>query len=425
MAGAERRGNSVRIKVSCGYDTNGEQIIEQKTFKLNEQLTEKQRNKEIERLKCLFEEQVKSNQYLDGTMRFAKFTDLWREDYAKTHLKTKTFYEYNKLLPIIISEIGNIKLCDLKPTHINRMYRNISERGNVKIEKRIIQLNEKINDLTIQGQRAKTIEKLKKELTEIKPRPVSPNTVRAYHLLLSSMLEKAVEWEVIPSNPAKKASPPKRRNIEAKYLEENDVRNLLKLLDKESIQFKTMTAMYLFSGVRRGELLGLWWDDIDFDMQTIRIRRNIGTISGKGIYEDTPKTDSSKRTIKLPSLAFDYLRVYKEWQDQQKYFASDLWEESNKIFTNDHGGYLHPDTITKRFAEFIKKNDLPHVTIHSLRHTYANIMIYSGIELKTISHRLGHANSTTTQNIYSHVFQSADEKAADTLDNYFRNDIDN
>lgn len=421
MAHIEMRGNSVRIKISCGYDVTGKQIIKSKTIKLPETLTEKQRNKEIERTCVLFEEQVKSNQYLNGNMRLADFADLWIEDHAKVNLKMKTISGYKQLLPTIISEVGHMKLCELRPTHINRMYKNIMQRGNLKVQKRIEQLQKEIKAFDEQGKRPKSAEKLKEQLSELKPRPISPNTVRAYHRLLSSMLEKAVQWEMIGSNPAKKADPPKQKNIEAKYLEEDDARKLLKLLGDQPIQFKTMMALYLFSGLRRGELLGLWWDDIDFEREIIKIKRNVVYAPKIGVYEDTPKTESSVRTVKLPSLAFEYLKEYKIWQMEQKFFASDLWQESLKIFTSEYGNYLFPDTITNRFKKFIRSSDIPYVTVHSLRHTYANILIYTGTELKTISNRLGHSNSTTTQNIYSHAFQSADERAADNLDRFFQN----
>ena len=424
MANCEIRNNSIRIRVSCGYDSTGKQIIKSKTFKLPDNLTEKQRDKEICRLTVLFEEQVKSNQYLNGSMKLSDFVDRWLNEHAKQNLKVKTVDGYNQLLPTIKAEIGHIKLCDLRPMHINAMYKKITDRGNVKIEKRIVQLRNEIEELTEKGIRPKTIEKLKIQLAETEPRQISPNTVRAYHRLLSSILEKAVQWEMIASNPAKKSSPPKYKRKEAKYLEEDDAKYLLKLLDDEPIQFKTMTAMYLFSGLRRGELLGLWWDDVDFNKLVIRIKRNIEYVPGIGVYEDTPKTESSARTVRLPSLAFEYLKEYRRWQSEQMFYASDLWKESNIIFTNEYGGYLFPDTITNRFSDFIRRSDLPHITIHSLRHTYANILIYTGTELKTVSSRLGHANSTTTQNIYSHSFQSADERAVENLEKFFQSDED-
>lgn len=419
MANYEIRGSSVRIRVSLGYDIKGKQIIRRKTFQLDENLTDRQKEKEIQRLCVKFEEEAKHNYSANANMRLAEFADLWMQDHVRLNLKAKTINGYEKLMPFIINELGHMKLSDLRPTHLNGFYKKVIKRGNIAIEKRIKNLKEEIEIITKQKPNSKKLIRLRKEYEQIQPQPVSSSTVKAYHRVLSSMLEKAVQWEVIDSNPAKKADPPKVKQKEAGYLEEEDARKLLNLIDNQPIQFKTMIALYLFSGLRRGELLGVWWSDIDFKNEMVSIKRAVYYTKNKGVYEDLPKNDSSLRSIKLPSIAFDYLREYRKWQVQQRFIIGDQWKESDRIFTNDTGEYLFPDTITKRFANFIKKVDLPYITIHSLRHTCANLMIYTGTELKTVSSRLGHSNAVTTQRIYSHAFQSADEKAAENLNMLF------
>jgi integrase len=183
------------------------------------------------------------------------------------------------------------------------------------------------------------------------------------------------------------------------------------------IQYKTMVLLLLYSGVRRGELCGLEWNDIDLEDHLISICRTSQYLPGKGIYEKGTKTASSVRTIKLPSVAIELLREYRKWQTIQRLAVGDQWEDNGRVYTSWNGKPAHPDTLTAWFEDFIKKTDLPQIHIHSLRHTNATLMIAGGEDLRTVSQRLGHSQTSTTTNIYAHAIQSADAKAADTLEN--------
>jgi integrase len=191
---------------------------------------------------------------------------------------------------------------------------------------------------------------------------------------------------------------------------------MIELLEKESIKNKTMVLLLLYSGMRRGELCGLEWKDIDFANHIITIRRTSQYVSKVGIIEKGTKTPSSDRTIKLPTVAIDLLRDYRVWQTEQRLSIGDLWEDYDKIYTTWNGRPAHPDSITSWFEDFIKRTDLPPIHIHSLRHTNATLMIAGGEDIRTVSQRLGHAQTSTTTNIYAHAIQSADARAAQTLE---------
>ena len=180
-----------------------------------------------------------------------------------------------------------------------------------------------------------------------------------------------------------------------------------------------MISFDLMSGLRRGELLGLRWDDVDLDKQQIYVRQTWNYTPTKGCFADTPKNRSSERPLRISRTAVLILLEYKSWQDQQRALMGDAWMDlDNRIFTRDDGQPMFPDTITQWFHKFVQRHGLPDVHIHSLRHTYASLMIADGTPLVVVSHNLGHAQVSTTSNIYSHVIASAEAQADRVFDRY-------
>lgn len=194
---------------------------------------------------------------------------------------------------------------------------------------------------------------------------------------------------------------------------------MLDLLETESTEYRTMIRLLLFTGLRRGELLGLEWKDIDFDKSTLQICRTSLYLPDKGIFEDETKNATSNRIIKLSQTAINDLKTYRVWQMEQRFKIGDKWTETSRIFTTEDGKPLHPDTLSRWFSKFIKAHSdkLPPITIHSLRHTNATLQIAGGVPLTTVAKRLGHADTVTTSKIYAHAIKSADEAAAETLEN--------
>ncbi|MDY3971801.1 MAG: site-specific integrase [Clostridia bacterium] len=137
----------------------------------------------------------------------------------------------------------------------------------------------------------------------------------------------------------------------------------------------------------------------------------------KGIYEDTTKTKQSKQAIYIPKEMVLLLKEWKIEQCKQKLSIGDQWKESGKVFTSNDGSVMRPDTFSTWFKQFIRQNNLPDIHLHTLRHTSATLLIASGVNIATVSGRLGHASKTTTLNIYSHAIKSADVMAAEQLQN--------
>ena len=167
--------------------------------------------------------------------------------------------------------------------------------------------------------------------------------------------------------------------------------------------------------MRRAELLGLEWRDIDYLNRCVHIRRNSLYVADKGTFEGSTKNESSNRVINLPDNAVQLLKEYKRYQDSIILEMGTAWQGTGRLFTTKDGKPMHPDTLSGWFHEFIKRKGLPDVSVHSLRHTHATLMIAAGVNIKTVSSRLGHASVTTTGNIYTHAIKSADEAAAEVI----------
>jgi len=449
MASIRERNGAYFIMVSTGYDTTGKQLRKTMTWKPDEGMTEKQIEKALNEQAVLFEKKVMSGQVLDGSVTFAEFTERWCRDYAEVNLAPKTYARYQSMLKRIIPAIGHIRLDKLQPHHLMELYKDMGNDVNHRglsflatddlmevfedkgytreaISKLIdIHINTIYNvfkNKPVAEQTARKVCEVLGILFEEGFEPSKPikglsnKTIKHHHRLISSILNQAVFWQVIPSNPASRVKPPKVARTEAKYLDEKQTAKLLELMENESVLHQTMIKMFLYSGLRRGEMCGLEWNDINFENNLITVCRSSQYVAGKGIFTKETKTETSDRTIKLPSPAFKVLKEHKVWQAQERLKMGDKWVTSDRIFTQCDGKPMSPDTITGWFHDFIAKTDLPQITIHSLRHTNATLLIAAGVPLRTVSNRLGHAQTSTTSNIYSHAICTLDELAADALD---------
>lgn len=455
MATIKQQGKGYKITVSHGYDINGKQLRDHMTWTPEPGMTKRQIEKELNRQATLFEEKVKCTTTHDGNIRLKEFTDRFLKEYAYPTLKARTAYGYEEKMAVVNEALGHIKLKDLKPGHIAAFYANLQEEGMRRDEYATPKIDfaawmkehhttmaalskttglslwvfkQMKNGCTIAKDCAQTIAPAigmaydkafdtKRDMT-----PLAAGTIHTYHRTLSAVLFRAVKWGYIQSNPASRADLPSIANRKAAYLDEPDARRLLELLRDEPVKWRTIMTFDLLSGLRRGELAGLRWQDVNFDDQTIAICQTSNYLPTKGVYVDTPKSATSNRPLRLSRSAFLLLLEYKEWQDAQRDKLGDAWrDEDGRVFTTDDGAPMFPDSISQWFTKFVKRTGLPKVTVHSLRHTYASLMIADGTPLVVVSHQLGHAQASTTANIYAHVIASAEAKAAQTFDRF--NDI--
>lgn len=453
MATITKRNNSYRIKVSLGYDTNNKQIIKSMTWKPPANMTEKQIQKEVNRQAMLFEEQVKSGQYLNGQIRFKDFCEQWFKDYAEPQLREKTIHRYKGLKERVYQALGNMRLDRIQPQHLLEFYNNLAEPGIKENSSFIITIDldellrennititdfckaSNVSDTTLRGIRKgattslataqKIADTLGIEMLSIfkatnEKTGLSAQTIKHYHTFISSVLERAVKWGLILSNPCRRIDPPKAKKKDIVYLSEDETIRMIDLLTKEEMPYRTMFTLLIYCGMRRGELLGLEWKDINFDTNVLSINRTSQYTNEKGIYTDDVKTASSRRSMKLSNEVAELLKEYKVWQDEQRLAIGDKWNDTDRLFTQWNGLPMSLSTPYKWLQDFTKKNNLPKINIHSLRHTNATLLIRQGVNVRTVAGRLGHSVTSTTLNIYSHELQSADAAAADSLSEIFK-----
>ena len=396
MATVKRRGQSYSIRVSCGYDVNGKQIIKSMTWKPQPDMSAAQAEKEAQRQAVLFEEKCRTGQVLQGNVRFADFAEIWLRDYAAKQVRATTFDRYKSMLPRINASIGHIRLDRLQPHHLLQFYDNLAETGVREDSKQRFKGDLKamlrarsttktafaaqvgvsltvLNSIT-QGKNvspesaARVSAALGQPVSALfdpvgEDRRLSAKTILHHHRLISVILQTAVEWQVLFSNPCDRVKPPRVEHKEARYLDEKQAMEAMQALEGEDIQNRTIIKVLLYTGMRRGELCGLTWADIDFEKSIIHIQRSSLYLADKGIFEDETKNATSRRSIKVPTDAMRALQLFQEWQDQQIYLLGDQWQASGRVFTSWNGAPIHPDTISGWFSHFIEKHNLPDISL--------------------------------------------------------------
>jgi integrase len=225
----------------------------------------------------------------------------------------------------------------------------------------------------------------------------------------------AVNEMLIPYNPASKATPPKAEAHNPNYLQPEDINRILDALEEEPIKWRTMIHLFLITGCRRGEIAGLRWENVDWDNSQIYIDRAVLYSSSMGIYEDTPKTKTSVRYIKLPEETMTLLKEYWRWQIEQRLMMGDKWQDSGYVFPNESGGAIYPGVVANWLNKFTERHNLPHINPHAFRHTQASVLFFNGVDAVSISKRLGHAHVSTTTDIYSHIVRQAEERVNDCI----------
>ena len=390
MAGSiEKRGkNSYRLVCYNGFDLNGNSIRHTKTIHGSK------KDAKIELAK--FVADVQNGMVVEGkALKFSEFTEIWKRDYGSKELAPSTYKRYIRMLETrILPYFGHFYVNKIKPTDIMLFYDQLSRDTQL--------IRKKGNN------GAKTI------------KPLSSKTILEHHRLLRAMLHRAVYWQMIVSNPAERVQPPKTMKPKRKYYDDDQSKILLSnlmQLGENQIKYKVAIILTIFTGFRLGELMGLEWDDINFNDGIVSVNRSSQYLSDKGVFTKTPKTESSIRDVAIPEFVISLLEEYKLWYEEQKSLYGDLWTNSNRLFVQADGKPMHPSTISKWFVKYVGQIGLPVINFHGLRHTNATLLIAQNIDVAVVAARLGHAQITTTYNFYVHPIISHNKKAGYALEN--------
>ncbi len=241
---------------------------------------------------------------------------------------------------------------------------------------------------------------------------LAPKTVRNTGLVLKKAFGDAVRLGLLARNPAEHVEMPRVDQKEMKTWSTEHARDFIAFIRGDRLE--ALWILMLTSGMRRGELIGLKWADIDLDAGRLAVRRALVSIAYK-IAWSTPKTAKSARVIALDPATCDVLRAHRSRQDDEKSLVGDSYDDGDLVFAKPDGSPLHPDYVSQRFGRLVKNAGLPMIRPHDTRHTAATLLLEAGIPVKVVSERLGHSTTSITADLYQHVAPHMQEQAANKL----------
>ena len=241
---------------------------------------------------------------------------------------------------------------------------------------------------------------------------LSPTTIKPHHQNISKALSDACRQGLILYNAATSAKTPKAEKYRGDYLEPEQVEELLTLCKGSIVELPVMLcAVY---GFRRSEVLGLKWHYVDLDKRTITVAETLQQSTG-GSYTDKPKTDSSYRKLPMTDKVYSVIEAHKRLQEQRKELMGNYYVCTDYVCTQANGEVITPNYLTRTFHGIVSKSNLPQIRLHDLRHSVASNLLASGIPVVDVQEWLGHANASTTLDVYSHAAKSSKDKIAKAL----------
>lgn len=299
--------------------------------------------------------------------------------------KPATIASYRRNLRVhVVPRIGGIRLQALSPLHLDQMYADLLASGNKRTEGETLSLR----------------------------------TVRYVHTILRKALSDATRKGLIVRNPSDAATPPSAkaaRPPEMAFWTPAELHRFLRA--NEHDELFPMLRLVAMSGLRRGEACGLRWADVDLDRGGINVRQQLVIVAaGDGrhdaVMQETTKSDAGRRRIDLDQETVAVLRAHRANQAQRRLLAGGAWIDSGLVFTRRTGGPLDPERVSSKFETRVRRFDGPRLRFHDLRHTHCAHLIGAGVNVKTISRRLGHASVSFTLDRYGHLMPEADGEAA-------------
>lgn len=309
---------------------------------------------------------------LRNKISLSKFLDDWLV-IARSSIRPNTSLQYTQIVhKHIVPTLGNILLRELQADHVQRLY------------------------------------------TEKLASGVSPRSTRLIHAVLHRALNHALKQGLVSRNVSDAATLPKVPRKEMKTLDDYQVRQLIQATD--DVQMQVLFWIAVTTGLRKGEILGLKWSDLDWQTRKLQIQRQVQRRAGEGLIFCEPKSASGRRVVVLGEKTLDRLREHREAQYQKRIQVGDLWQDFDLIFTSPIGTPLDQSKVSKVYKECLSKTGLPMIRFHDLRHTAATMMLQQGIHPKVVQERLGHSDISLTLNTYSHVLPSMQDEAAEKMD---------
>lgn len=439
-------GVSYKITVTMGTDYTGKQIRRYKTWRPEKGMTAKQAEKEVKRVAYEFERALDLGYQADNRQNFAKYADYVYSMMEQRGDSPHSLWRFERMIKRVVndSSFGNMKLKDVRPQHINEYYKSLVKQGSGSFTARqIVDFNSIVGNETKAAFAKKydipvwTVRRLcrgentspetaqavetalnRKGIFEIVRRsaePLSYKTLVIIHSTISTVFAWAEKEMLISYNPARKATLPMKKNDkEADCLQPDEVKQVISALQNEDIDKRAIVTLFIVTGCRKGEIMGLKWNKIDFQKREITIDCSLSYVPKKGVFEGPTKTRNTRKII-LPEDATALLRKYRTWQLEQRFKCGDLWKDTGLVFTRWDGSALNPGCFNVWLSRFCEKNGIRHIHPHTFRHSAASIMLSNGVDVLTVAKMLGHADTSTTMNVYGHAIEAAQRKAAECI----------
>lgn len=374
--GIRKRGDVWEVRVSLGWDDRLKRYRRMSVTVRGTKADAERKRRELLR-------QLDEGTYVDPTKQtVSSYLKDWLRHCEQRRLAASTIEGYTGICDrYLIPVLGSVPLQKLTPAHIEALYSELLKAGSGASK-----------------------------------RPLSARSVLHVHRVLHSALRRAVRLKLLIGNPCEAVEPPRPRRKEMHALDEQETSRMLALLDAGSDPLMSVAVLVaLTTGMRRGEILGLRWSDVDLEAATATVSRSLQTTKITGLAFKEPKTSRSRRTVTLPARTVRTLRAHKKRQAAERLLAGPGYRDQGLVFAEPDGGPYDPAKLSDRFRRFRAANKFT-VRFHDLRHTHATLLLKAGVPVKVVSDRLGHSTAMLTLDTYAHVLPGMDASAAEGFD---------
>lgn len=392
MASIQKRGeNSWMLVVEAGYNENGKRVRRTKTIRVEDEAllrTKKRLQDHLNMELTKFQMEVEAGEYISPEkMLLRDFVKEWESKYANDSLAEQTLETYNGYIKNhILPVLGHMRIDQVKPMHIVNFLSNLDRKDDTD-------------------------------------KSLSQGTIQYIYRVLRNIFERANEWKIIKENPVAAVKRPKvkKRKVKDHVYDVDEVSHIFEEMKTEPLHWQVFISLAIACGFRRGEILGLEADRINWEESQILIDQSIVRgKNGRPVIKD-PKSFNSERIVTVPESVMSLLKQLYTSIVRERDTAKDYWKEHkhNWIFCNDDGTHFYPTTPTTWWRRFTERKKIRYIRLHDLRHTSATLLINQGVHAKIISERLGHADIRITMDTYGQALQVADQAAANKLNDLF------
>ncbi len=332
-----------------------------------------------EKLKIVLHEQQQGTLVTAAPQTVAQFLTDWLENTHRRRVRPRTYERYREAVYMhIIPSLGHYQLQKLTAQQVQAFYTKKADEG------------------------------------------LAPATIIYYHSVLHNALDMAVKWGLVSRNVCDLVSPPRKQRFEIQPLTVEQVQKLLAAV--RGHKWEALFTLALATGMRRGELLGLKWQDVNFAAGILQVRRILSRVPTKmpereHVYvEAEPKTQKSRRSVMIAPFALEALKKHRVSQLEAKLKAGAFWQEYDYVFCTLHGTHLNPNHVVEEFKKLLNRAGLPDIRFHDLRHSAATLLLSLGVHPKVVQELLGHTQISMTMDIYSHVLPGMQQDVMSKLD---------